>query len=55
MKIIIIKAIIGWLWKNHEKIFRATMKEIGHHAHKNPPKKIDNIEVVKAVQEVLGG
>lgn len=34
----IIRAVVLWLWRNHEKIFRETMKEIGHHAHKNPPR-----------------
>ena len=55
MKIRFIKAIIRWLWKNHEKVFRAVMKdEIKQHIHKNPPKK-NNIEVIKAVQAALGG
>lgn len=39
MKLFIIKAIIGWLWRNHKYLLVERVVPEGHHIHKNPPGK----------------
>jgi hypothetical protein len=39
MKIMIVKALIKWLWKNHKYLLMEAVVPEGSHLHKNPKKK----------------
>ena len=39
MKLIIIKAIIGWLWRNHKYLLIEAVIPSDAHIHRNPTKK----------------